>query len=281
MLRRILTIVAMSVGVIGVGGVLASSGSFDPNGKPPTKGFVAVAAYKWLRDNAPDAIADCEKKVDQYDDLRQDNVSKFKREAINCLASVGFFESYPVSETSTTTTTRPTTTTTRPTTTTTLGPRERLHRDGTWTRFSYSSSRSGGHTGYYTQAVGTHLSGDLNPILFVACHEDGSSALIVGSPWDLVNDDSGLIDVYYEFSSSLHTPDNWNYTTGRWKNVFLSDTFSYYAFIRDRSSVHINTLYILPGDYLHIEFDDGSNYQRAVFDTSNLSDVVDILPCFG
>ena len=71
---------------------------FDPHGKPPTKGFVAVEAYKWIRDNAPDGIAGCDKTTDQFADLDQDGVSKFKREAINCLASVGFFDNYPISD---------------------------------------------------------------------------------------------------------------------------------------------------------------------------------------
>ena len=95
MLRKI--VVALTAAVLLVTGttVLASSGSFDPNGKPPTKGFVAVEAYKWMRDNVPDAIKGCEKDVDQFDDLSQDGVSKFKRQAINCLSSLGFFNGYP------------------------------------------------------------------------------------------------------------------------------------------------------------------------------------------
>ena len=73
----------------------AAASRFDPHGKPPTKGFVAVEAYKWIRDNAPDAIAGCDKTTDRFTDLDQDGVSKFKREAINCLGSVGFFDNYP------------------------------------------------------------------------------------------------------------------------------------------------------------------------------------------
>ena len=68
---------------------------FDPHGTPATKGFVAVEAYKWIRDNAADSIAGCDKTTDQFTDLDQDGVSKFEREAINCLASVGFFHNYP------------------------------------------------------------------------------------------------------------------------------------------------------------------------------------------
>ncbi len=99
MFRKSTGLAAVIVLSVAVGGaVLATSGSFDPHGKPPTKGYVAVEAYKWLRDNAPDAIAGCEKTVDRFDDLRQPGVSKFKREAINCLDSVGFFDNYPVAD---------------------------------------------------------------------------------------------------------------------------------------------------------------------------------------
>ena len=100
----IATVLLLAVGVA----AFAATGSFDPNGKPPTKGFVAVLAYKWIRDNAPDAIADCDKTTDQFSDLGGSDISKFKREAINCLASVGFFDNYPgiasVTDSSTTTT---------------------------------------------------------------------------------------------------------------------------------------------------------------------------------
>ena len=68
---------------------------FDPHGKPPTKGYVAVEAYKWVRDNASGGVAGCDRTTDQFADLDQDGVSRFKREAINCLASVGFFDNYP------------------------------------------------------------------------------------------------------------------------------------------------------------------------------------------
>ena len=72
-----------------------SSASFDPDGKPPTRGFVAVYAYKWLRDHYPDALARCDRETDFYDDLERRSISSFKRQAINCLASVGFFDNYP------------------------------------------------------------------------------------------------------------------------------------------------------------------------------------------
>ena len=69
--------------------------SFDPGGKSPTKGFVAVLAYQWLRDNHPSVIAHCDEETDQYDDLDSENISPFKRQAINCLGSIGFFDNYP------------------------------------------------------------------------------------------------------------------------------------------------------------------------------------------
>lgn len=96
--------------LVAVAAVAGTLGQFEPNGKPPTKGFVAVHAYKWIRDNAPDAIEHCDKQTDQYTDLRQTDVSEFKREAINCLASVGFFNNYPgLAVPLTTSTTAPTT----------------------------------------------------------------------------------------------------------------------------------------------------------------------------
>lgn len=99
--------------------VSALSGQFDPFAAAPTRGFVAVEAYKWIRDNAPDTIKNCKKHIDQYDDLHQQSVSKFKREAINCLASVGFFNNWPLDTIPTTTTVATTTTATSDTTTTT------------------------------------------------------------------------------------------------------------------------------------------------------------------
>ena len=103
--RKTPTVVLVAVSVlIATAGMAAMLGQFDPDGKPPTKGFVAVQAFKWLRDNAPDAIAGCDKNTDQYGDLDQERVSKFKREAINCLASVGFFNEWPGLEVTTTTT---------------------------------------------------------------------------------------------------------------------------------------------------------------------------------
>ena len=93
---RTLTTVLVGIAVLVTAvGLAATSGSFDPDGKRPTKGYVAVQTYRWLRDNAPDAIEGCDRKTDQYDDLDQESVSDFKREAINCLASVGFFNDWP------------------------------------------------------------------------------------------------------------------------------------------------------------------------------------------
>ncbi|MDE0289826.1 MAG: hypothetical protein OXM88_14800 [bacterium] len=77
--------------------------SFDPGGKAPTKGYVAVRAYQWLRDNHPSVIAHCDEETDQYDDLDSEGVSPFKRRAINCQASIGFFDDYPEVATTTTT----------------------------------------------------------------------------------------------------------------------------------------------------------------------------------
>lgn len=118
MKKTLVTIVTTVAVMIFIVSVNAQSGQFDPLGKAPTKGFVAVEAYKWIRDNAPDAIKNCKKHTDQYDDLHHRSVSKFKREAINCLASVGFFNNWPL-DTIPTTTTVGTTTTTSVTATTT------------------------------------------------------------------------------------------------------------------------------------------------------------------
>lgn len=38
---------------------------------------MAVQSYKLVQDNAPDTIKNCEKYIDQYDDLNQRSVSKF------------------------------------------------------------------------------------------------------------------------------------------------------------------------------------------------------------
>ena len=109
--RKPLTAILIATAIlITAAGTAATLGQFDPNGKPPTKGFVAVQAFRWLRDNAPDAIANCDKKTDQYGDLDQEGMSQFKREAINCLASIGFFNEWPGLEVPTTTTTAPATT---------------------------------------------------------------------------------------------------------------------------------------------------------------------------
>lgn len=91
------------------------TGEFDPNGKPPTNGFVAVQAFRWLRDNGSDVVAGCDKDTDQYADVDQEGVSQFKREAINCLASIGFFNDWPGLAVTTTTTTTTSTTTVGPT----------------------------------------------------------------------------------------------------------------------------------------------------------------------
>lgn len=96
-MRRIISLTVLTI-VLFAGSVAVAQNTvrpFDPHGKPPTKGYVEVEAYKWIRDNAPDAIASCDRTTDQFDDLVQTGVSKFKREAINCLASVGFFDNYP------------------------------------------------------------------------------------------------------------------------------------------------------------------------------------------
>ena len=83
--------VILAAAVPGVAGV----GSFGVDGKPPTKGFVAVEAYKWLRDSAAGVIRGCDRDTDRFDDLRAVGVSEFKRQAVNCLASVGFFDGWP------------------------------------------------------------------------------------------------------------------------------------------------------------------------------------------
>ena len=93
-MRRIIILLVVILTLTATVAYAATLG-FDPHGKPPTKGFVAVEAYKWIRDNVPDGLAGCDKTTDQFADLDQDGVSKFKREAINCLASVGFFDNYP------------------------------------------------------------------------------------------------------------------------------------------------------------------------------------------
>ena len=68
--RKPLTAILVAASVlIATVGMAATLGQFDPDGKPPTKGFVAVQAFRWLRDNAPDAIAGCDKNTDQYGDL--------------------------------------------------------------------------------------------------------------------------------------------------------------------------------------------------------------------
>ena len=64
MRKTIITIVTSVVIAVSVVGVVAQSGRFEPNDKAPTKGFVAVETYKWIRDNAPDTIKNCKKYTD-------------------------------------------------------------------------------------------------------------------------------------------------------------------------------------------------------------------------
>lgn len=57
----------------------SANGLFTPDGKPPTKGLVAVYAYKWLRDKRVGLLEECDRSRDYYDDLRESNVWKLKR----------------------------------------------------------------------------------------------------------------------------------------------------------------------------------------------------------
>ena len=252
-MRRLATVAAMTVVFTATVAIAATTGgSFDPNGKPPTKGFVAVEAYKWLRDNHPDTLKGCERKTDQFNDLRQTNVSKFKREAINCLASLGFFDNYPKPDTST----GPD----RPDTGYTLG-----EDIGPWSY--YETENVDGHIeGYGTPA--TRHNGNAwqdNPVFNVRCYANGSIPdPFMWVPWS-VDIDNESAQVTYRRSGTA-----------------TATTVTVYARPGDGGT----GLWFLPtvgkGDKLFVTT--FKTYTKAEgtaeFDISNLADVVAVLPCY-
>jgi hypothetical protein len=249
MFKKSLAAAAVVVLSLTVGGaLLASVGSFDPNGKPPTKGFVAVEAYKWLRDNAPAAIAGCERTVDQFDDLRQPAVSKFKREAINCLASVGFFDNYPA-------------------------PTPRLGNDiGAWTYFSGTIENGSAYDAYGTSATSSSTEDwEGAPALFLRCDANDNYEVFVVTPWYLYNNiDAGdgrdALIVHYRFSGAQ----GWSSTLAAANDesppaVFLDE----FAFSQG------------DGNTLYMAFDDDISRETANFNVTGLTDVLTVLPCIS
>ena len=89
----LVTLAALTAG-LGPAAAQSAERTFDPAFKM-SKQYVAVTAYKVLRDHAPTLIADCEKNVknepdNRFSDLGGEKTQPFTRGAINCLDKQGY-----------------------------------------------------------------------------------------------------------------------------------------------------------------------------------------------
>ena len=85
----------VTLSVVPVAAAAASSESFHPDQRL-SKGWFGVLTYKFVRDEIPGgaaALSECDQS-NKFDDLGGE--SQFKRDALNCLADMGYFDEVPV-----------------------------------------------------------------------------------------------------------------------------------------------------------------------------------------
>ena len=203
--------------------------------------------------NAPDAIADCEKKIDQFDDLDQEGVSKFKREAVNCLASVGFFDNYPGISTAS-------------------SDDVVVSADtGLWKHFE-GETVDGQFEGYWLAASTSSAgSAEFVPHLALRCGigNDAWDAVFISTPWTLRNDyTTERFTVVWRFSdASRPTTDNGWWSDGKADSA----VFGTVEFLRALQDTNGNRLYVeLTGSY---------STETAQFPLDGIDGVFDNLHC--